>query len=124
MLKIVGYDYVRSERKEAWLSQRDVNSVIKKRLSEGYEIVNKSETRVIFGKPSKALITLEDERKNRRTVDFHGKIKAFYGNKILKYETFKKFLREYFNGEIEILQYQNGDYYIHRVEKKVGKKNR
>ena len=119
MIKIVGSKYVRSDHKEALLKQRGIDELMSKWLSEGYQLVNESDTRVIFGKPSQAVLWLEEEEneKRRYIVNFHDEIKDFYGKKALHLATFDNFLKDYYTGKIEILKEKPGVYHIHKIER-------
>lgn len=118
MAKIVGSKFVRSEHKEAWHNQRGIDGIISKWLSEGYQIVNESDTRIIFGKPSQAVLWLEEDDGKRYIVNFHDKIKTFYKKEALHLATFDRFLRDYYNGVIRIAKNDYDEYYIKAVEKK------
>jgi hypothetical protein len=117
MIKIVGSKFVRSDHKEALLKERGIDDLMSKWLSEGYQLVNESDTRVIFGKPSQAVLWLEEENGRRYVVNFHDKIKEFYDKQALHLATFDSFMKSYYNGEIEILKESPGNYYIKKIER-------
>ena len=118
MVQIIGSKFIRSEHKEARHNQSGVERVIAEYLSKGYLIVNESDRRTILGKPSQAILWLEEDDGKRYIVDFHGRIKAFYKKEALHLATFNRFLRDYYNGVIRIAKNDYDEYYIQVVEKK------